>query len=100
MHFIAIADGKIVSTARVKKMPKNEMKIERMATMKDYRDKGIGRELLEFMLKEIAKQKPKKIWTMSQVRSQSFYEKCGFKAVSKPFEMYGVQHINMEYQKK
>ena len=97
-HFIAIVDGKIVSAARYRKTDEGKIKIERMVTRKEYRGKGIGKELLEFMIKEITKLKPKKIWLRSQVQSQSFYEKCGFKTISEPFDMYGVPHIDMEYQ--
>ncbi|MCX6814541.1 MAG: GNAT family N-acetyltransferase [Candidatus Aenigmarchaeota archaeon] len=99
-HFIAIADGKIVSTARFRETSKGQIKIERTATKKEYRGKGIGKGLLEFMLKKMAELKPKKIILMSQVQSQPFYEKYGFRAVSKPYDMYGVKHIDMAYTKK
>ncbi len=29
-----------------------------------------------------------------------FYEKCGFKAASSPYDAWGVRHIDMEYGKK
>jgi predicted GNAT family N-acyltransferase len=99
-HLIAVADGEIVSTARFREISKGVVKIERMATKKEHRGKGIGKGLLEFMLAEIRKLRPKKIILMSQVQSQPFYEKFGFKAVSKPYDMYGKRHIDMEYAKK
>jgi len=99
-HFIAMADDKVVATARFREIGKSEIKIERMVTKKEYRGKGISRGLVKFMIEEIKKLKPKKIWLRSQVQSQPFYEKCGFKAVSGPFDMWGVQHIDLEYQGK
>jgi predicted GNAT family N-acyltransferase len=96
-HFIAMVNGKIVATARYRKVAKEEIKIERMVTHKDYRGKEVGTKLLHFMLDEIKKSKPKKIWVRSQVKSQLFYEKCGFVQVSEPFDMWGVQHIDLVY---
>ncbi len=98
-HFIAIVDGKIVATVRFRETGKGEIKIERMATMKEYRGKEIGNGLLKFIVDEIMKLKPKRIWARSQVRSKGFYGKFGFKAVSEPYDEYGVQHIDMEYIK-
>ncbi|MFA6888251.1 MAG: GNAT family N-acetyltransferase [Candidatus Woesearchaeota archaeon] len=98
-HFIAIYDGKIVSTARYRETTNGEIKIERMVTSKEYRGKNIAKGLIEYMLKEIVKMKPKRIWLRSQVQSQPFYEKCGFIAISKPFDMWGVPHIDMDYKK-
>ena len=96
-HFIAIVDDKIVSTARVREPAKREFKIERMATIKEYRGKHISIGLLNYMINKITKLKPKRIWIQSQVRSQKFYEKYGFKAISKPYDLYGIPHIDMEY---
>ena len=97
-HFIAILDNKIVATARVRETRKNEYKIERMATKKEYRKKGIGKGLVEYIIKNISKQKPKRIWMQSQVRAQKFYETCGFKTISKPYNLYGIKHIDMELE--
>ncbi|MFH1200043.1 MAG: GNAT family N-acetyltransferase [Candidatus Micrarchaeota archaeon] len=97
VHYIAICGGKVVSTARHRETAKGEIKIERMATAKDYRGKNIGRGLVVFMIDEIKTLGPKRIWLRSQVQSQKFYEKCGFAAVSKPFDQWGVPHIDMEH---
>ena len=96
-HFIALVDGVVVSVARFREFAPGEIKIERMATRKDFRGKGVGKEILEFMLKEIETLSPEKIFLMAQTRAQVFYEKCNFKAVSEPFDEYGVEHITMEY---
>lgn len=96
-HYIAIADGEIVSTVRFREISKGEIKIERMATKKEFRGKGIGAGLLKYIIKEIMKLKPGRVWLRSQAISQKFYEKYGFNAVSKPYEIFGAMHIDMEY---
>lgn len=95
-HFIAVADNKIVSTLRIREV-EDGIKIERMATDKEYRGKNISKGLIEFVLKEIKKLKPKRIWMEAQVQAKEFYEKCGFKTNSESYDLYGIPHINMEY---
>lgn len=95
-HFIAVADGKVVSTLRIEVID-DGIKIERMATKKEYRGMDISKGLVEFVLKEIKKIKPKRIWMEAQVQAQEFYEKCGFKAVSSAYDLYGIPHLKMEY---
>ena len=97
VHYIAIVNGKIASTARFRQPSKGEVKIGRMATKKEYRGKGISSGLLKYMLNDIKKIKPKKIWLQAQVQAQKFYEKHGFKAISKLYDWEGIQHIDMVY---
>lgn len=99
-HFITISNKKIVSTARVRQTANEEYKIERMATKKEYRNKGISKGMVNFIVNNLDKNKPKKIWMQSQVQAQKFYEKCGFSAISKPYDLYGIQHIDMVLKKK
>lgn len=101
-HFIAIVDDEIVSTARVRKTRSNEMKIERMATKKEFRGKEISKGLVEYILQEIKKLRPKRIWMESQVQAKGFYEQLGFKVMSKkPYDLWdtGILHVEMEYIK-
>ncbi len=95
--FIAIVGKKVVATARMRKIGR-EIKIERMAVAKDQRGKGVGKGLVKFLVKEATKEKPKRIWMQSQLHAKSFYGKCGFVAVSKPYNYYGVKHIDMDYK--
>jgi len=96
-HVIAITDGKVVSTLRIREVEEG-IKIERMATKKEYRGMNISKGLIEYVLKEVKKSKPKRIWMEAQVQAKDFYEKCGFKAVSQPYDLYGISHLRMEYQ--
>ena len=98
-HFIAIFNKKVVSTARVRETANKEYKIERMATKKKYRNKGISQGLVEFIINHLDEFKPKKIWMQSQVQVQKFYEKCGFRATSSPYDLYGIPHIDMVLKK-
>ena len=98
-HFIAIVDDKIVATARIRETGSKEYKIERMATKKEYRKKGIGKGLVDYIINNLNEFNPKRIWMQSQVRAQKFYEKYGFKNVSKPYDLYGIKHIDMKLRR-
>ncbi len=99
-HYIVRFVGKTVGTGRVREVAPGEFKIERMAVSRDFRNLGVGKELCLFMVNDIKRRRPKRIWLMGQTAVQKFYEKCGFKPVSKPYEKYGVMHVDMEYSDK
>src|SRR3989338_9199766 len=65
-HFIALENGKVVGTLRVRQPSPGEMKIERMCVAKDHRGRGIASHLLSFALKEMEKTKQKKILVTCQ----------------------------------
>lgn len=99
-HFIAIVDGKIVSTARARKTGPNEIKIERMATKKEFSGKDISKGLVKYHLKELKELNPKRIWMESQLQAKGFYEQVGFKVITKkPYDLWGtgIFHVEMEY---
>ena len=97
-QFIAVAGKEIVATARLRETEKSVFKIERMAVKKAYRKQNVGKKLLEHIIEFIRKKYfPKKIWAQSQVQAHEFYEKCGFKTASKPYDLWGCPHLDMEY---
>lgn len=95
-HYIALVGNKIVGTARVRQSKRREVKIERMIIDKRYRGKGIGEGLVYYIVMQTKKSKPKRIWMQAQIHAQTFYEKCGFRIISKPYDLWGIQHIDME----
>ena len=97
-HFVAVADGKVVATARVRKTGPKELRIERMAVSKTFRGSGVGTSLLRFVLGKLKKENPKRIWLSAELQARKFYEKNGFVAVSEPYDECGIPHIAMEYR--
>lgn len=96
-QFLAVDDGKPVATLRVRKTGESEFKIERMAVRKEFRAQGVGQALLDYVVGELKKTSPKKIWLQSQLQAQQFYEKNGFAAVSEAYELFGRPHVDMQY---
>lgn len=95
-----LEDGAVISTARYLESAPGEMRIARVTTHRDYRKKGVGRCMMEFVIREIKKENPKRIWQHADVRAQKFYEKCGFCAITKPVDEGWCVLVDMEYAKK
>lgn len=93
-HFIAKVDNKIVGTARTRQPNQGDVKIERMVIDKSYRGKGVGEGLLRYIIRHT--KKSKRIWMQAQTQAQTFYEKCDFHVVSKPYDLWGIEHVDME----
>lgn len=68
----------------------------RIAVRAAYRGKKLGKYLVETAEKEIRKDGGTKIILSSQVRTRSFYEKCGFLAVGDVYLDEHCPHIAME----
>ncbi len=94
IHFLAFIAGRAVGTARVVFNGK-QAKVGRMAVLKSFRKKGVGRELLEESLKLAWKKGGKSLILHAQVPVVGFYEKRGFRCVGRTFMEAGIPHRKM-----
>jgi len=96
-HFYLLyVDGKPVATARWRETDKG-IKLERFAMLKEFRNQGLGSELLQAVLNDVQKL-DKKIYLHSQLMAVSYYERAGFKKVGDIFTEAGIEHYLMEMQ--
>jgi predicted GNAT family N-acyltransferase len=97
-HYLALnEENEPVATARWRKTT-GGVKLERFAVLKEYRDKGAGRELVSHIL-EVLKNDPPKgdIYLHAQIQVIPFYEKAGFKALGDEFTEANIRHRKMVY---
>jgi predicted GNAT family N-acyltransferase len=94
VHFLATLAGKPVGTARVV-IGQGSAKIGRMAVLKSYRRKGVGRRLLTRALAAAKRRGARKIYLHAQVPVIRFYERLGFFCVGPVFDEAGIQHRKM-----
>ena len=94
VHFLAFIAGRAVGTARVVINGK-QAKVGRMAVLKSFRKKGVGRELLEQSLKLAWKKGVKSLILHAQVPVVGFYEKRGFRCLGRTFMEAGIPHRKM-----
>lgn len=94
VHFLAIATGKAVGTARVV-LRHGNAKIGRMAVLKSFRRRGIGTKLLKRALAFAKRHRAEQIYLHAQVQAISFYEAMGFRCVGRAFNEAGIPHRKM-----
>lgn len=93
-HFLALEGNKAVGTARVV-MRHRSAKIGRMAVLKTFRGRGVGRKLLTRAVVTAKKQGAKNIYLHAQVPVIGFYEAMAFRCVGSVFREAGIAHRKM-----
>ena len=97
-HFIAVADGEIAATVRLREDPEGVAKMECMAVKKAYRRRGIAFGLTKYTVEQAREEGYKKIWMQAQEYAKSLYEKAWFTVTSEPYDLFnlGITHVDME----
>ncbi len=93
-HLVAELGGQIVGTARLV-IKRDQAKIGRMAVLRRYRGKGVGKELLKRAVALAKRRGAKGIFLHAQVPVIPFYEKMGFHCVGRVFLEAGIPHRKM-----
>ncbi|MEO0416210.1 MAG: GNAT family N-acetyltransferase [Verrucomicrobiota bacterium] len=92
IHFLALEhSGKAIGTCRLLLTGK----IGRVAVLKPWRGKGIGRNLMQAAMQHAAERGLQMVSLDAQCSSREFYEKLGFEGVGEIFEEVGMPHIKM-----
>lgn len=95
-HYIMFIDKKAIATCRWRHTSRG-IKLERFAVLPEYRGKGLGYLLVEYVLKDVLPEN-KLIYLHAQVQVTEFYAKLGFRASGGLFEEAGISHFLMEYK--
>src|SRR5205823_1793700 len=93
-HFAAICDGEVVGTARLVDKGGGAAKIGRVAVLKEHRNKGLGKALMESIV-ESAMGRFQTLTLDAQLYVIPFYESLGFTAEGDIFLDAGIQHRRM-----
>jgi ElaA protein len=97
-HGLGYRDGSLVAYARI--VPPGlkyaEPSIGRVVTARAARGRGLGRELMDRTLAEVARRYPgQPVRIMAQAYLGKFYRALGFEAVGAEFLDDGIPHIEM-----
>ena len=96
-NLIVVLDSQsVIATARIVFSSPGTVKIERMAVLETFRNRGIGRKMMTFIVSEIKNRGFNKVYLHAQYSAVDFYKNCGFRDVGKPFTEAGIKHIKME----
>lgn len=96
IHLIVNINGVDVCTARVLNMD-DYYKISRVATLKEYRGKSYGKEIIEYIINNFA---DKYLYLESQEHAVCFYRSCKFKVEGDRFLSQGTPHFKMTYKNR
>lgn len=93
-HVIVFKNNRTIGCARIR-FTGNKAKLERIAILKRYRGKGLGKKLVDYLIKYCKKRGVGTIILHSQYYLKDFYKSCGFKARGNPFIEAKIKHIEM-----
>jgi cystathionine beta-lyase len=97
IHFLGLYENTPVATARVRYIDKDTWKIERVAVLKEHREKGFGKEIMENIENEAFKKKVTILILNSQKNAIGFYKSLGYESLSDDFFFEAnIPHIKMQ----
>jgi predicted GNAT family N-acyltransferase len=98
LHMVVTDEKGVIGTARVLFFAGSQAKIERMAILKSFRGRGIGRKIISFLDEELRNRQIKHVFLHAQCSVTAFYKSCGFEEIGSPFWEAGIEHIKMQRQ--
>lgn len=92
IHILAYYNNIPVGTARL--LP--DAHIGRMAVLKPYRSKNIGKKMLEYLINLAHKKGMRNLELSAQKHAIEFYKKLGFDIISDEYMDAGIPHFTMK----
>ena len=92
-HFLATCNGVPAGAARWRKT-ENGYKLERFAVLMEFRNHGVGRELVKAVLGDLPRF-AHPVYLNAQIAAMGFYSQLGFTKVGEEFEEAGIRHFKM-----
>ncbi|MDI3339556.1 MAG: GNAT family N-acetyltransferase [Sphaerobacter sp.] len=93
-HVLAALDGETVGTGRIT-FYGDEGQIVWVAVRKSYRGRGVGRAVMEHLLRLAREQGSRLVTLNAQTHALSFYESLGFRPIGSRFMMGNIEHQYM-----
>ncbi len=91
-HVLVFDGDKAIGTGRM--LPDGH--IGRIAVIKQYRNKGIGKSIMEKLIDAAGDLPLSEVWLSSQYQARDFYQKLGFIELGDIYQEAGIDHIKMK----
>ena len=89
-------DDNMIATVFLTEDDSKTARVKSVAILEEYRIKGLGRYLMNF-IEDLARRRGyEKVHLMGRVSVEGFYHKLGYKTLSQPFDYNTIPHIDME----
>ena len=95
-HYLITKNDVSCGVARWRKTDKG-IKLERFAVLSKFRRSGLGKRLVEEVLKDVLPMR-QKIYLHAQIQTVYFYQKLSFEKDGKIFEEAGIKHYKMIFK--
>jgi predicted GNAT family N-acyltransferase len=95
-HALAILDGVAIGCGRMLEHGDSEVKIGRMAVLREFRGTGVGAHILRFLVDRARARGLRRAILHAQLAAEGFYLKEGFNPVGGVFDEAGIAHRKME----
>ena len=95
-HILAYYDNKAVGTARLLE----DGHIGRMAVLKAYRNRNIGKNMLKYLISLAQEKSITNIELSAQEHAVEFYKKYGFSIYGDVYMDAGIPHFDMKFHNK
>ena len=98
LHYLLYVEKEPVATARWRETDKG-IKLERFATIRAFRNQGLGALLLQDVMEDVVLL-GKKIYLHSQILAIPFYERHGFEKIGEQFTEAEIEHFEMIFSSR
>ena len=99
--YLVYLKDKVIGTIRYREIAERTFKIERFAILKEYRNKGYGKQVIQYFSDLIAySYNPCLVTLNAQEQTIEFYEKFGFVKEGDIFLEAGIKHLKMNKEYK
>lgn len=95
LHVLAFVDGEPVATGRLI-VDGDRARVGRMAVLSTHRARGIGRAILEELLRAATEDGLREVVLHAQTHAIGFYQSLGFEACGAVFDEAGIPHRRMQ----
>ena len=95
-HALAILDGVAIGCGRMLDHGDSEVKIGRMAVLREFRGTGVGAHILRFLIDRARARGLRRAILHAQLTAEGFYLKEGFNPIGGVFDEAGIAHRKME----
>jgi predicted GNAT family N-acyltransferase len=96
VHYLLRYNSNNVGAAR-RRATDNGIKLERFAILREYRGRGMGKKLVEEVLKDVEDSK-EQIYLHAQIQVVDFYANLNFVKEGELFKEAGISHYKMTFK--
>lgn len=97
-NLVMIHNEQPIATLRYQKQSDEQIQFDRFCVAKDWRKRGIGREMLQLAEKRALNEAFKEIYMIAEIPAVPFYEKQGYQSFSDPLIEDGILCQQMRKQ--